>query len=404
MKTSFPYTRELKQLSNTLLQKGDELRLVGGCVRNFLMQKPITDYDLACKYKPEKTMEILQKAKIRVIPTGIKHGTVTARINDISFEITTLRRDIAPDGRHSKIEFTDDYLEDAKRRDFTINALYLDFNGKIYDYFDGIKDIKTGIIRFIGNAEDRIKEDHLRILRFFRFFCSYGFTLDKDGLQACVKHKEKIKNLSSERIKTEIFKILESPYPVQTLKIMQDNNILQQITNNIEFNFQNLELFCSIKQKLDLKENSILNLAILLKERSTHKQDLDYIKENWKLTNKEYKKLLFLLNNNFKKCTEEEIKRILFKFPRDKKAIINLFTLDCILKKDTKIEIDFIKKSLSFIKNYEIPTLPITGLDLIKMGFKEGKPLGEALKKAEQIFIDSNYKLNKNQMILMFKK
>jgi len=404
MKINFPYTRELKQIANTLLDKGDELRLVGGCVRNFLMEKPITDFDLACKYVPERTMEILKKAGIKTIPTGIEHGTITALINGIHFEITTLRKDIAPDGRHSKIEFTDDYLEDAKRRDFTINAIYLDFRGNVYDYFDGLKDIKTGIIRFIGNADDRIKEDYLRILRFFRFFCYYGFVLDETGLESCIKHKDGINKLSSERIKMEMFKILKATYPVKTLQIMQDNGILQQITDGMEFDFTKLALFCSIKQKLNFKESGVFNLALLLKQRKEFAEDLEYLKNKWKLSNQEYKELVFLLHNNIKECFESEVKELLFKF-KNKDWIIKLFLLDCTLNRDIKRKsIEYLDKIIKFIKNYEIPELSITGRDLIQMGFKEGRELGETLKKAENIFIESDFKLNKNEIVLKLSK
>jgi len=400
MKVNFPYTKELKKLADTLLDKGDELKLVGGCVRNFLMKKPLSDFDLACKYEPQKTMEILKNANIRVIPTGIEHGTVTTIINKIPFEITTLRKDIAPDGRHSEVEFTDSYLEDAKRRDFTINAIYLDFEGNIYDYFDGLKDIKTGIIRFIGNSEDRIKEDYLRILRFFRFFCYYGFVLDKDGLEACAKNKNGIKKLSGERIKMEIFKILQSTYPVKTLQIMQDNEILQQITNSIEFDFKKLDLFYAIKKELKFEGTAIFNLAILLKERNKIKEDAKYFKNNWKFSNKEYAELLFLLENKISEYKEAEIKNLLFKF-KDEKIVINLFILDYILNKEIKKRsIEHLKKATFFIENYKIPELPITGKDLIKIGFKEGKQLGESLKKAKRIFIESDYKLDKEQILL----
>jgi len=404
MQINFPYTKELKQLASILLNKGDEIRLVGGCVRNFLMNNPITDFDLACKYTPKQTMEILQKAKIKVIPTGIEHGTVTAIINHIPFEITTLRKDVLTFGRHAKVEFTDDYLEDAKRRDFTINAVYLDFDGNIYDYFNGIKDIKTGVIRFIGNAEERIQEDYLRILRFFRFYCHYGFVLDKEGLEACVKYKKNINRLSGERIKTEILKILKAPCPAKTLKIMQDNGILQQITNNIEFNFEKLSLFCSIRAKLNFQKYKIFSLALLLKEREKYKEDLNYFKKRWKLSNKESKTLLFLLTNNITKFTDQELKQFLFEFD-DKEKIINLFILDYVLNKNVnKDSIDFLNKTITFIQNYQIPKLSITGKDLKNIGIKQGKELGEMLKKAKEIFINSDYKMDKEELLMVIKR
>jgi poly(A) polymerase len=401
MKINFPYTKELKKIADILLDKGDEIKLVGGCIRNFLMKKPITDFDLACKYRPEKTMEILGKAGIKVVPTGIAHGTVTAIINNIAFEITTLRKDIEPDGRHSKITFTDDYLEDAKRRDFTINAIYLDFKGNLYDYFNGIEDIGREIIKYIGNPEERIQEDYLRILRFFRFYAHYGFSLDKNGLIACIKYKANLLKLSGERIKTEMFKILNSTYPANALKIMQDNGILQKITNDKEFDFHKLTLSCLIRKKLGLKKDAIFNLALLIKGQTNFKKILEYFKNNWKLSNKEYKYLLFLLSNKLEKYNKKEIKKVLFEL-KNKDNVINLMLLDCLLHKDIKKRsIPYLKKTIIFIKNYKIPTLPITGADLKKIGLKEGKEMGEALNKAQKIFIESNYQFNKKKLILM---
>ena len=176
----------LKVLSSKILKDGDELRLIGGLVRDYLADKKNTtakklDYDLACKFLPEETLKILKQHKIKALPTGIKHGTITALIGNEEYQITTLRKDVENFGRHAKVEFVDDFFEDAKRRDFTINAMSIDFNGQLYDYFDGLKDLKAGNVCFIGDAETRIGEDYLRILRFFRFNAKYGKNIDRFG-------------------------------------------------------------------------------------------------------------------------------------------------------------------------------------------------------------------------------
>ena len=165
---------------------GDDIRLVGGCVRDLLLKKPVNDFDFATKNTPQKTTEILERNKIRAVPTGVKFGTITAVINGQNFEITTLRKDNETDGRHCNPQFVDDYFFDAARRDFTINALYLDSTGLVTDYFDGNSDLKAKKVRFIGDAVKRIEEDYLRILRFFRFSCEYAVELDQKGLAACV--------------------------------------------------------------------------------------------------------------------------------------------------------------------------------------------------------------------------
>lgn len=399
MKIKFPYTPELKKLAKALLKDGDELRLVGGCVRNFLMKRPISDFDLACKFKPEKVTKILEQNKIKVIPTGIEHGTVTAIIDKIPFEITTLRKDIQTFGRHAKVEFTTDYKKDAERRDFTMNALYLDFNGNVYDYFDGLTDIKKGIVKFINNPADRIREDYLRILRFFRFYCFYGFFLDNDALAACIKFKKKLNSLSGERIHNEMFKILNAPYPVKALKLMQNNAILQEITNGAKFDFLNLLLFSSIKTEINCDFNNIFTLALLLLSLKNPVDTLDFLRKSWKLSNKEYKETAFLLKNKISKFTKDEVKKLLFNH-ESKDEISNLFVLNFILKKNIdKNSLKELNSILKFIRNYKIPQLPITGSDLLNNGFTKGKNIGALLDKARKLFIKSEYKASKKFLL-----
>ena len=169
-------TRETQLLFDIIGK--DNLRFVGGCVRNSLLQKENTDIDLATVKKPQEVMNLLKNANIRVVDTGIKYGTVTAVIDGQAFEITTLRRDLKCDGRYAEVEFTDDWEEDASRRDFTINAMSCDLDGKLYDYFSGKEDLAAGLVRFVGDANERVEEDVLRILRFFRFNAYFAHDFD----------------------------------------------------------------------------------------------------------------------------------------------------------------------------------------------------------------------------------
>ncbi|CAH2216964.1 jg5551, partial [Pararge aegeria aegeria] len=199
-------------------------------VRDSILQRDIHDIDLATNLLPNQAVKALKLRNIKTIPTGLKHGTITAILNKRSFEITTLRHDIKCDGRHAKVEFTNDWQADASRRDFTFNALYADKHGHIYDYFGGIQDLKTRKLNFIGNAEDRIKEDYLRILRAFRFHAKICIgDLSDEILDVCKKHSHMIQNLSGERIREEIFKLLECNDPAPTLKSMQKSDVLQKI-------------------------------------------------------------------------------------------------------------------------------------------------------------------------------
>ena len=199
---------------------GEDIRLVGGSLRDLLLGKNMKDFDFATKFLPNEVIAILEKHQIKALETGIKFGTVTAVINHKNFEITTLRKDQNHQGRHCDVEFVADYLLDASRRDFTINALYLDCEGNIYDYFGGIDDLEKEKVKFIGNANSRIEEDFLRILRFFRFSCEYAKSLDKQGLEACTKQKENIKKLSRERIRQEFIKMFATSKTANLFKIL----------------------------------------------------------------------------------------------------------------------------------------------------------------------------------------
>ena len=174
---------DCKKIFSLIKKAGGESRLVGGCVRDILLGKSHSDVDIATTVIPDVAMSVLKKAEIKVIPTGLKHGTVTAVLNEKHYEITTLRKDVETDGRHAVVEFTDSWKEDSRRRDFTINAMSMDLEGEVYDYFDGQKDLQSKLVKFVGNPEKRIEEDYLRILRYFRFisgcdYCENGFRLD----------------------------------------------------------------------------------------------------------------------------------------------------------------------------------------------------------------------------------
>ena len=199
------------QVMEVLTANGGDARFVGGCVRNALVNRPVLDIDIATPLKPDEVMDRLKAAKIKVAPTGLKHGTVTAIVDGHPFEITTLRIDVTPFGRHAEVAFTDDWEKDAARRDFTINAMSATVEGDVYDPFNGVEHLRQGRVIFVGDPEQRINEDVLRILRFFRFHAHFGQDRpDLKALVACAKLSGKIVKLSAERIRQEIFKLLES--------------------------------------------------------------------------------------------------------------------------------------------------------------------------------------------------
>ncbi|MSO84601.1 MAG: CCA tRNA nucleotidyltransferase [Rhodospirillales bacterium] len=221
---------ETRAVVAALGRDGAEVRFVGGCVRDALAQRPVNDIDLATHDPPEKAIALLDAAGIRAIPTGIAHGTVTAVIGERHFEITTLRIDVETDGRRAKVAFTDDWAADAARRDFTINAMSCSPAGDIYDPFDGMLDLAQGRIRFVGRAVERIQEDALRLLRFFRFYATFGRPpLDPDALSACRGLAPLVDTLSGERVRAELFRILLAPDPAATVSLMQSERVLERV-------------------------------------------------------------------------------------------------------------------------------------------------------------------------------
>jgi poly(A) polymerase len=214
---------------------GGRARFVGGIVRDALLGRDLHDVDVACDLPPEETSVALEKAGIKVIPTGIAHGTVTAVSGDHSYEITTLRVDVQTDGRHAEVAFTDNWFADAQRRDFTFNAMYCDLEGTIYDPFDGQTDLRDGKVRFIGVAEDRIAEDYLRIMRFFRFQALYGRPpLDPAGANACRAGAAGLHDISPERIRDELFKLMRAPHPAVTISEMIGYGVLPEILPDLK--------------------------------------------------------------------------------------------------------------------------------------------------------------------------
>ena len=234
------------------------VRFVGGCVRNSLMGQGVDDIDLATRLKPEASMAALKAAGLKVIPTGIAHGTVTAVSKGAPYEITTLRRDVTTDGRNATVAFTEDWAEDASRRDFRLNALYADPSGTVFDPTgEGVADAREGRIVFVGDPPTRIREDYLRILRFFRFFAWYGRgEPDAAGLEACASLAEGMSRLSAERVSKELLKLLKAPDPRAAVRAMQASGVLSQVLPDAG----SLEAF---ERMVGLSEDPLLRLSSL---------------------------------------------------------------------------------------------------------------------------------------------
>ncbi|MGC1427906.1 MAG: CCA tRNA nucleotidyltransferase, partial [Albidovulum sp.] len=215
-----------------LADAGHQAFLVGGCVRNALINQPVADIDIATDALPDRVVNLAISARMRVVPTGIDHGTVTIVIDGAPHEVTTFRRDVTTDGRRATVAFTTDIKEDAARRDLTMNALYATADGQVIDPLDGLDDLMARRVRFVGSADERIREDYLRILRFFRFHAWYGnpdLGMDADGLAACAKNSAGLEALSRERVSHEMQRLLAAPDPAPTVASMQATGVLARI-------------------------------------------------------------------------------------------------------------------------------------------------------------------------------
>ncbi|MDX2083431.1 MAG: CCA tRNA nucleotidyltransferase [Rickettsiales bacterium] len=371
---------------------GDDIRLVGGCVRDLLLQKKVNDFDFATKFLPQETIKILQENNIKALPTGIKFGTITAVIDGKNFEITTLRQDQENDGRHCKPKFIDDYFFDAARRDFTINALYLDYKGFIYDYFDGISDLKNKEVKFIGDANIRISEDYLRILRFFRFSCQYSKTLDRKGLIACVKQKSNLKKLSRPRIRAEILKMLSTTNKknlITVLKVLKKTKIVEEIFFS-QLDVKALEKLFVLEKKFKLSSDLDLKIAVLFLKKNF---DLKNFYEEICATNLEKKYFYFLQNNQIKNFSE--FNKLLI--ANSKEVVLSLYLFG-LAKSSSRQKTSLTKKNIKYLQEFSLPDFPLESSDLIELKFS-GKILGEVLQKAKEFWAKNNFDLTKSDLI-----
>lgn len=361
---------------------GGNARFVGGAVRDAQLGIDAKDIDIATPFHPDEVTSRLTKSGIRVVPTGIKHGTVTAIVSGGAFEITTLRRDVDCTGRHAEVEFTDDWQEDAARRDFTINAMYCNQAGEIFDYFGGIEDLAAGRLRFVGDAGQRCQEDYLRILRFFRFFAYYGRKpVDEPALLACKEYAKGIEGLSGERIQAEMFKLLVSPSAVFSLQLMFSNNVMEFVIPEITE-----DKISSLERLLEIPATTlpVLRLAVLLVDK------LDLAKNvavRWKLSNADQSRLLFLCapqNRIAADCSEKSLKKLIRVWGREK------FTDICHICFSGGLDKATYDKFISF-SGWKVPEFPLAGRDLKAIGLKEGKEMGDALKAAEIWWEESDY-------------
>lgn len=389
--------KNLQKLLDVLKQNSEDARVVGGAVRNALLNREITDIDIATTCEPDIIIKYAVEAGFKAIATGLEHGTVTIVTTDKTFEVTSLRQDVKTDGRHAHVVFTKNWEADANRRDFTINALYLTSQGEIYDYVNGLKDIKTKYVKFIGDASQRIKEDYLRILRFFRFYAYYGLGApDRDALLSCTALKFGLERISAERIWTELKKILIAPNPLRAILWMRKTEILNLIIpQSAKWGVDLLPLLLQAEEKFtwNIQESPLLRLQAIIPKRL---DSIISLGKKLKLSNKELKRLTSwtkvpILDDNI------QIDKFLFLYGRD--AVIDNIKLTIAQNLSNSC---MFNKLLYKAKKHPIPIFEITGKDLLNLGMKPGKDLGKILQQLKLKWLESNCKLTKEELLKLF--
>jgi len=391
------YFNTAKQIFICFQNQNYKLKLVGGCVRKLITEEKIDDMDIAINIEPEKIKKVLVEQKIKFVETGIKYGTITALINDFKFEITSLRKDLSTDGRHAKVEFTSNWEQDAQRRDFTINAIYSDISGEVYDPLNGIEDLKNGIVKFIGDPNQRIQEDYLRILRYLRFYTQYNKNKfhDEIAIKAIKRNLDGLAKISRERILEELFKMMKLN---NFSKLFEDEfcrflilSILPQLRN-----YNRIKILNKISYKIKKQIDKILLLSILIVDET---DNCNFFLYKYQLSNEDKKRILFI-KNSFKNYSKQYLysKKNLLKltYLSDKSSVIELliFLIFVNPKKISNIE-----NLIDYIKEKTIPEFPINAKFLKEeFNFLEGKQLGDALKKLEKQWIDDGFKIDKGNV------
>ena len=383
--------KEAKELFSYLNQIGEEnkVKFVGGCVRKVLSAEIVDDIDLATTLEPNEVKKKLNKKNIKVIDTGISHGTVTAILNQIKFEITTLRKDVSTDGRHADVKFTTNWEQDALRRDFTINAIYADLDGRFFDPQNGISDLKNGKVKFIGSPDDRIQEDYLRILRYFRFFTQYSKKEhDQEVMQSIKKNVNGINKISKERIFDELKKIFSLKNVTQLFNLKESREIFLNIFPQLKY----YERLKKLNNKLKDKFDSTLIMASLIVDQS---DNYGYFCYKYKTSNVIKKRFENISNNfeNLKKkefYSEKNIKKMTYFIGKDNVRDLLLFSALI----NNKINDSNIIKLLDYVNFLKVPKFPLSGDDLKKFGYESGEIMGKKLKLLEEEWIENNFILD----------
>jgi len=373
-----------------------EIRYVGGCIRKIINKEKVDDIDLATNLNPNEIIFVLKKNKINFFESGIKHGTITVIIDNFKFEITSLREDINTDGRFADVKFSDDWKKDATRRDFTINSIYADSEGNLFDPFNGKKDLEDGCIKFIGDPDKRIKEDYLRILRYLRFFLVYSsHKHDQEIVRVLKKNLIGISKLSKERLFDELKKIIKS----KVLEKLANDKHSIELIENIFPQLKNIKVFKNPNSfaKIKLDECDIIFLLSLLIIDDS--DNLEYFIYKFNLSKKDQKRLNNLNNfinkrNKVESFTEKNLNNLFYY--EGKQAVLDVLSYKLFISKKINKKLENL---LEIFKIKQIPNLPVNAKTLMsEHNIPEGREIGKKLKIIEQEWVKNNFELSDIQI------
>jgi poly(A) polymerase len=374
---------------------GIETRAVGGAVRDTLLGLPVTQaVDLATTAEPEKVIALAERAALKAVPTGIDHGTVTVIADGAPFEVTTLRRDVETYGRHAKIAYTTSWEEDAKRRDFTLNALYADRDGKVFDPLGGYGDLQAGRVRYIGDAEARIKEDYLRILRFFRFNAYYGKgDMDEAGLKASVKLRGGLEQLSAERVAGELKRILVAPQAARAVAALYDYGLLTGVIGGVP-RLTRFERLVAIEEANGLPPDAALRLAALA---VFVREDVARLALRLRLSNAEQEVLALGVREDEGASVPDEMtaKAAVYRLGPLYRSSLLLAWADSGATPDDAGW----RNVLTLPERWQAPSFPLGGNDIMTLGELKGPEIGAVLKSVEQHWIETGFVLERDQLL-----
>ncbi len=381
-------TGALPRLLAVLDCDGEEARVVGGAVRKALLGAPIAEIDVATTAIPEEVVRRVTAAGFKPVPTGIEHGTVTVVIDKHPFEVTTLRQDVETYGRHAKVEFGRDWKADAERRDFTINALSATRDGTVYDYAGGIDDLSQRRVRFIGDPAKRIAEDYLRILRFFRFHAAYGSgRLDADGLAACIAGRDGLDQLSRERVRMELLKLLVAPHAAPTLTTMADAGLLLRVLGGVPFlaSFDNM---VKVEAATGAEPNAVRRLGAL---GVAIAEDAERLWQKLRLANSEHERLASMgegWRHISPQYGEKAARALLYRLRPQQFTdhVLLAWTRSDATSNDAEWRV-----LATLPQRWTAPVFPIKAADFMKRGVRQGPGLGTAIAAAEQAWIAAGF-------------